>query len=218
MQDTILIGGGEHAAVVLDAFRAAHPAATIRGYTGERPGGCGDLEYLGTDSVIGTFEKPRALLGIGAIDVPDRRVQVVTRLSPSVGEWPVVCHPTAYVAPDVTIGMGTVVMAGAIIQPRTRIGAFCIINTGARIDHDCVVEEHVIIAPGAVLGGAIHVGAATVIGLGALVRDHVTIGAASLVGMGSVVVRDVPPGVCVLGVPARVTPKSRTPTQRIDVR
>ena len=43
-----------------------------------------------------------------------------------------------------------------------------------------------------------------VIGGGSVIKAGVTIGKGSVVAMGAVVTKDVPPGVVVLGVPARV--------------
>jgi|GEM_PF-861939 len=53
-------------------------------------------------------------------------------------------------------------------------------------------------------GGTITVGNQVWIGAGAIILPGVTIGDGSVVGAGSVVNRDVPPGVVVAGVPARV--------------
>ena len=50
-------------------------------------------------------------------------------------------HPTAILAKDITIGKGTVVMAGAVINPGVIIGDGCIINTCSSIDHDCIIGE-----------------------------------------------------------------------------
>ncbi len=52
--------------------------------------------------------------------------------------YPILIHPKAIVASTVTIGEGTVVMAGAIINPDVVVAKQCIINTGAIIEHDCV--------------------------------------------------------------------------------
>jgi len=46
------------------------------------------------------------------------------------------------------------------------------------------------------------------IGIGAAIRQQITIGDYSVVGAGAVVVKDVPPGVVVIGVPARECKKS----------
>ena len=75
-------------------------------------------------------------------------------------------HPTASVASSALIGMGTVIMAGAVVQARASIGMHCIINTGATVDHDCVLEDFVHIAPGASLCGNVRVGEGALVGVG----------------------------------------------------
>jgi len=113
-------------------------------------------------------------------------------------------HPKAIIAQDATIGSGSVVVGGSVINSGVFLGACTIINTGATVDHDCILGDGVHVGPGAHLGGWVVIGRAAWLGLGALVRDRVRIGAGSIIGMGSVVVRDVPENVLVYGTPARV--------------
>ena len=113
-------------------------------------------------------------------------------------------HPHAVVAGDATIGAGTVLAAGAIVNPGSRIGANVIINTKASVDHDCEIGDGAHICPGVTLGGSVTVGTAGWVGIGSTVRDHISIGARALIGAGSVVVSDIPEGVTAYGVPAKV--------------
>ncbi len=118
-------------------------------------------------------------------------------------------HPAAVVAPDVTVGAGTAIMAGAIVNSSSRIGANVIVNTGATVDHDCVLADGAHISPGANLAGGVVVGGNTHVGIRSSVIQGIRIGADSIVGAGAVVIRDVPPGVTVVGNPARIlTPKN----------
>ena len=113
-------------------------------------------------------------------------------------------HPRAVVASDVTVGEGTVIAAGAVVNPGARIGENVIVNTCASVDHDCDVGDGAHVCPGARLAGTVVVGRAAWVGLGAVVIEGVTIGDGTYVGAGSVVVGDLPPGVLAYGVPARV--------------
>src|SRR5262249_39471685 len=47
-----------------------------------------------------------------------------------------VLHPSAVICPDVQIGGGTVVFAGAVVQTGSAIGSNVVVNTCASIDHD----------------------------------------------------------------------------------
>ena len=114
-----------------------------------------------------------------------------------------VIHPSAIVSPSASIGPGCFIGAGAIIQAKAVLGAHCVINTGAIVEHDCKLGIGVHMAPRSVLGGGVTVGDWASICLGACVRDHITIGGHAIVGMGAVVTKSVPPGVTVMGVPAK---------------
>ncbi len=118
-------------------------------------------------------------------------------------------HPRATVAADVTIGGGTVIVAGSVVNPGARIGENVIINTCASVDHDCVIEDGVHICPGVHLAAHVRVGQAAWIGIGATVKDRVHIGPGSLIGAGAVVLNDIPDGVVAYGVPARIVRKLR---------
>ena len=112
-------------------------------------------------------------------------------------------HPAAVVAGHVSIGAGTAVMAGAVINPYVSIGEGCIINTCASVDHDCVLEDYVHVSVGAHVAGTVHVGSATWIGAGAVVSNNIDITQECMIGAGAVVVRNLVQSGTYIGVPAR---------------
>jgi acetyltransferase EpsM len=116
-------------------------------------------------------------------------------------------HPSSVIASDVTLGDGTVVAPGAIINAAAQIGRNVIINTSASVDHECLIEDGAHVGPGVNLGGRVIVRREAWVGIGSVVRDRCTIGRGSIVGAGAVVVSDVPDGVVAFGVPARVQRK-----------
>lgn len=94
---------------------------------------------------------------------------------------PALVHTFAVVMPDVVLGQGTVVMAGAIVQVGSRIGKHVILNTGCTVDHDCTIEDYAHIAPGAHLCGGVHVGEGALVGVGVSVAPGAKIPAWTLV-------------------------------------
>jgi sugar O-acyltransferase (sialic acid O-acetyltransferase NeuD family) len=203
----VLIGGGDHARVVMEAIRAGSSPQELVGFVD--PEMCEEttrrlgVARLGGDDSLERHRGALGVLGFAALESRARREDAVRRLTPVLDGWAIVIHASAWVSPTATVGEGTVIMAGVVVQTGARIGAHCVVNSGAVVEHDAVVGDHAQLAPGATLGGAAQVGPSAYVGLGAAVRDHIAIGAGATVGMGAVVIRDVAPGARVMGVPAR---------------
>lgn len=204
----LVIGGGGHAKVLIEALLAG--SALVAGIVDADPARVGEsvlgVPVLGGDEVVEQFPPGEILLvnGIGSVRSPELRKRIFERFTSRGYSFAAVVHPSAVIAGDVQLGAGAQVMAGAVIQPGAVIGRNAIVNTRAAVDHDCRIGDHCHLAPGVTLSGDVVVGEAAHIGTGATVIQGITIGDGSTVGAGAVVVRDVPPGVTVTGVPAKV--------------
>ncbi|MFJ4386903.1 acetyltransferase [Pseudomonas sp. NPDC089408] len=113
-------------------------------------------------------------------------------------------HPMAFVSQYASIGPGSVVFAGAVVNADARVGYGAILNTGCSVDHDCVLGNAVHVSPGARLAGAVSVGDRSWVGIGACARQLTRLGCDVTVGAGACVVSDVADGKVVVGVPAKV--------------
>jgi sugar O-acyltransferase (sialic acid O-acetyltransferase NeuD family) len=131
------------------------------------------------------------------------REQIQTQLEMAGANIPTLIHPSAIIGEKVEVGIGTVVMAGVVINCCSTIGEGCIVNTGAVIDHDNVIEEYVHISPGARLAGTVKVGQGSWLGIGSVVSNNVNIISGCMIGAGAVVVRDITEPGTYVGVPAR---------------
>lgn len=178
--------------------------------TAHKPREFGDASIIGNREHLEVLFRDgvnHLIMGFGDCDA---RLRLADLAAEKGFEFITAIHPSAVIAPDVTIGEGSVVVAGAVINPGAKVGKHVIINTSASVDHDCLIEDGVHIGPGAHLGGGVTVGRATWIGIGAVVKDHVRIGAGSVIGAGAVVLNDIPDGVVAYGVPAKVQRKVNT--------
>lgn len=102
-----------------------------------------------------------------------------------------------------TLGVGCVVLAGAVINDNAQIGEGVIVNTAAIVEHDAIVADFAHVAPGAVIGGGSRLGRGSLLGSNATIVPGIAVGDMVTVGAGAVVVEDIlEPGVYV-GVPAR---------------
>lgn len=198
MNRLIIIGAGGHGKVVAD--NAVKNGYTDIGFVDDHASGrcmgfpivgrCADLPGLddgATDFVIGIGNNPVRKSITAQYDV----------------NWVSLVHPSAQLGLGVTIGKGTVVMAGAVINACASVGEHCIVNTGAIVEHDNIIENYAHISPGAALGGTVQVGALTHVGIGAAVRNNIRICGGSTIGAGAVVVKDIDSCGTYAGVPAR---------------
>ena len=112
-------------------------------------------------------------------------------------------HPSSVVSKYAKIEVGTVVMAGAVINPFACIGLGSIINTACSIDHDCMIADGVHISPGAHIAGGVSIGEMSWLGIGCAVKQGVEMGTSVTVAAGAAVITDIPNNALVKGVPAK---------------
>ncbi|WP_319582365.1 acetyltransferase [uncultured Pseudodesulfovibrio sp.] len=199
----LIIGGGGHARVVADILRAMDGMEPLGFITSDLdPGEVGPmgLPVLGSDAAVGSIPHDGLVVAVGDNRIRER---LFTDFA-AQGETLVnAIHPSAVIAPDVVMGRGCMVCAGAIVNTGTVIGDNVILNTGSVTDHDCQIQDHVHVAPGAKLAGGVRIGSGVLVGLGAAVLPGVVMGDRAVAGAGAVVLGDVVPGLTVVGVPAR---------------
>lgn len=114
-----------------------------------------------------------------------------------------IIHSRAIVSRYASIGDGTVVLAGAVLNIDCQVASDCIVNTNAVVEHDCRLSDGVHVSPGAHLGGGVTIGARTWVGIGANVKNSIHIGSNVIVGAGACVIENVPNHYVVAGVPAK---------------
>jgi sugar O-acyltransferase (sialic acid O-acetyltransferase NeuD family) len=141
-----------------------------------------------------------------AIGTPAARLRVAHALEERFGadRMPALQHPSAVFDPhSCTFGPGSYVGPGAVLTVGVHVGAHAMINFAASVGHEAQVGRACVVNPGARLSGGVRLEAGVLVGTGAQILQYRTIGAGATVGAGAVVTRDVPPGVTVVGVPAR---------------
>jgi sugar O-acyltransferase (sialic acid O-acetyltransferase NeuD family) len=192
----ILIGGGEHARVVLDVLLSQK--ISVRALFDPKYSG----KLFGVDQ-LGEYNPERFVgaFAIAAIGNNATRKKVVASSKHGFGQ---AIHASAIVSTFAIIGEGTVIFQGSIIQANTKIGRHVIVNTGSQIDHDCMIGDFAHIAPGAILCGTVEVGEGTLIGAGVTIIPGIKIGKWAVIGAGSVVTKSIPDYAVAVGAPASV--------------
>jgi UDP-perosamine 4-acetyltransferase len=203
----IILGGGGHAKVLIDALRLS--GIEIIGIVDSDPQKKATdvlgVPVVGNDDSVFSYLTDSIYLinGIGSVNRPAMRGELFRRFKAHGFIFASVLHPSAVIAKDVKLAEGVQVMAGAVIQVGSSIGANSIINTKASIDHDCIIGNNVHIAPGATLSGMVQIGNDAHIGTGACIIQGISIGSGSMIAAGAVVTKNVSPASKVRGVPAK---------------
>jgi sugar O-acyltransferase (sialic acid O-acetyltransferase NeuD family) len=207
MTHVIIVGAGGQGLVVADIIEhmRAHADIGIVGLVDD------DRRLTGTPvlafRVIGTRDSLRTTPHdaiVVAVGDNLRRESLSDELAAAGERILTVIHPFSSIGRDVELGAGAMISAGAVIVAGVRAGAGLLLNTRSSIDHQSRLGRCVHVGPGATVGANVAIGDRVLVGAGATVMSGVSIGADATVGAGALVTRDVPAGVVVAGVPARV--------------
>ena len=210
LKDVVLLGGGGHAKVVLEAILKYHGEYRVIGITDSDAGKHNqrlmNVPFIGDDGILEELYARglrKAFISLGTVDNPLPRLYLYKRLKETGFSCINVFHGRSIVSEYVSLGEGNAILAGAVVNAGAAIGNNCILNTGSIVEHDCVIGDNVHVAPGSVISGAVRISGNSFIGAGAVVMQGVSIGEGCTIGAGAVVIRDLPPGSRVAGVPAR---------------
>lgn len=205
----VLIGGGGHARVLVDALRASGETGVIAVLDAD-PARAGsqllDATVVGCDELLEELAAKGTryfAVAVGGTKNNAPRMALYLRALDLGLEPALIVHPRAVVSPWATLGRGCQVLAAAVINAGAALGENVIVNTGAIVEHDCRIGDHVHVATGARLASTVTVGDRALIGAGSVVRQVITIGEDAVVGAGAVVVKNVPAATIVAGVPAK---------------
>jgi sugar O-acyltransferase (sialic acid O-acetyltransferase NeuD family) len=201
----VVVGGGGHAKVVVATLRElGHEVVGVFDDNPQRQGGfVMAAPVLGPISAVSEGTYSHAVIAIGDNRTRQRLARQIEASNPDL-QWLTVIHPRAYVHPSAQIGLGTVLSINSVVEPECRIGAHVIVNSGATVAHDCVLGDFVHVAPGAHLAGGVQAGEGVFCGTASAAIPGVKIGEWTTLGAGGVAVRDLPPRVIAVGVPAKV--------------
>ena len=159
---------------------------------------CAGFRVVGPSEDVDKYSDYDVIVAIG-------NASIRKKIHKQVGEYRLttLIHPQSVISRRVTIGKGTVVMAGAIINSDTKIGEGCIINTGASVDHDCNIGDFVHVSVGAHVTGTVIIGDGTWIGAGTTVSNNIVICSECMIGCGAVVVSNISESGTYVGSPVR---------------
>lgn len=202
----LIVGAGAQGQIVVDILlaRNEHDMVEFIDDEPELEGRVINGTPVSGDIASLSQRRPGSYGVIVAIGSPILRLRLAERLRDGNAPFLNAIHPSAVIMASARLGHGLMIHPCAVINTTSQLGDHVLVNTSAVVEHGVVADDGATISPGAMIGGRARLGRACFIGSGATILQRRTIGAGSIVAAGSVVTRDVPPGVLVMGAPARV--------------
>jgi len=161
-----------------------------------------DLVHLGTDNewqrVANEHPDWKVVL---AVDPPSIRNLLFNHYKENA--FLTIISPHSYVSTRASVGTASVIQRGVTIMPNVKIGKGCKLNVNSTVHHDVIIGDFCTLAPQALVLGKAILEEQVYVGAGAIIRQRCRIGKGATIGAGAVVVKDVPPGVTVMGIPAK---------------
>jgi len=187
----LIIGAGGHARACIDVIEqeGLYQIGGLIGLQQQLHDKILGYEVIGVDNDLPVLVKEyqHAFIALGQIKSATLRISLYERALGAGFDFPVLVAPTAYVSRFATLGPGTIVMNGVIVNTGARIGKNCILNSRALIEHDVIIGDHCHISTGSILNGDVSVGEGSFIGSGSVLKQGVTVGTKCIVGMGAII-------------------------------
>ena len=207
-RDLVILGAGGYGREVLQCVRDVvrdGAAWNLIGFLDDDPASTGraihECEVLGGSAWLDRENPPAVAVAVGS---PAGRRSAVERLR-ALGhtEHATLVHPTAWIGDDVTLGRGTIALAGVRASIDVAVGDYVCLNKNAVLGHDVVVGDFATVSPGASVSGFVKIGDGADIGANSVIVQGNSVGEGSVLGAGAVLCNDLAAGVTAVGVPAR---------------
>ena len=196
-EDIVIVGAGGHSLVCAEIAKLVGYKNII--FLDDSPNALVDVS--GTTENLPLFiDKYDIFVAIGDNSVRESFIKKIISLN---GTLATLVHPKSVVSETAEIGVGTVVMAGTVINPKVVVGKGVIVNTCSSVDHNSHLKNYCHISVGAHLAGNVVIGERTFVGAGSTVINNIKIHSDTIIGAGAVVVSEIEEKGTFIGVPAR---------------
>lgn len=208
----IILGGLGNGSVIANAIIDANYRGddewTVSGYLNDREEVESLIEGL---PVLGKTSEAKTFAELGyyfintiyRIDGQKERIQQFEELNIPDSHLAIFVHPTAYVAPNVQLAPGTVIMPLVAISSGTKFGKCCIVMVSATIGHNNNIGNHCHFAAQSCVGAYLNIEEGAHIGLNASIRENINIGKYATLGMGSILTKNIGESEIWAGTPAK---------------
>ena len=178
MNKIILIGGGGHCKSCIDVTEMQNKFKIIGLIDKKNKFFSLNYKIIGADRDLKKFSKKikYALVVTGYIKNSKIRENLFKKVKKYGFRFPTIISPLSYVSRHASIGEGTIVMHGSIINAGAKIGKNCIINSRALVEHDAFIGDHCHLSTGSIVNGGVIIKKNSFVGSGAVIKQDIKIG------------------------------------------
>ena len=204
---TVVLGSGALARMVGGILKSGDTVELV-GFTDANPDRHGQalcgLPILGSDERLPDLRRQGVSHAVIAAGDPRLRKRLAALLRELGFELANAIHPHAFLAPEVQLGHGIIVLPGAVLADNPAIGDNTFVGQAATIAHDSVIGRDCLIGGRAAIGGEVSIGEATLVGWGAVIGPRHRVGVGAVIASGANVMSDIQDFAVAAGNPARV--------------
>lgn len=206
MKNLLIVGAGGFGRELAGAAVAAlgyGETFTLKGFLDDNPNALAG--FVGYPPILGSVRDytPEADdVFITALGDTTARAKCVASLTEKGAIFISLIDRAARLGPNVVVGAGCVIAAGAVLTADIRVGAHSCVFHNASVGHDTRIGSYAHIYAQVAIGGGVHIGDFARVYPGAVVVPRRKLGEGAVVGAGSVAFLDVPAHTTVMGNPA----------------
>jgi len=186
-KNIVLIGGGGHCISAIDIIENENKF-NILGILDSNIKENNILGYkiLGGDNLIPELVNKDTyfLITVGQIKSYSTRKKIAKILIENKAKLATIISTLAYVSKHATVGEGSIIMNGAVVNAKSTIGKNCIINTKSNVEHGVSIGDFCHLSTCAVVNGDSVIGNGTFIGSNATISNEVSIKENSIISAG----------------------------------
>lgn len=194
----VLIGAGGHSLACADVIESENRFRIAGFIAPEFPQKTRILDYplLGNDETLDEIliRYSSVHIAIGQLKSSEKRRFMYQKAKERGAELPVITSPHSVKSHRSSIGEGTILMHGSIVNAGVEVGVNCILNSRSLLEHGVTIGNHCHVSTGVCINGDVSVGDGSFIGSGSIVREGVCIGKNAFIAAGQLVANNVPDG------------------------
>lgn len=203
----VVLGSGAAARMVGGMLKADESVELV-GFTDANPARHGQalcgLPILGPDELLPDLRRQGVSHAVIAAGEPHLRKRLAALLREHDFELTNVIHPHAFLAPEVQLGRGIIVLPGAVLMDNPSIGDNVFVGQAVSIGHDAVIGRDCLVGGRSAIGADVIIGEAALIGWASIIGPRHRVGTGAVIASGANVMSDVPEYAVAAGNPARV--------------